>query len=45
MRALRESIEYAGLAACVGSLAHLPFRFLRPLASVAGSICPCTVVA
>jgi lauroyl/myristoyl acyltransferase len=38
VQALRERIEYAGLVACVWFLGHLPFRFLRPLASVAGSL-------
>ena len=38
MQALRERIEYAGLVACVWFLGRLPFRFLRPLASAAGSL-------
>lgn len=35
---MRDRVEYAGLAAAVWLLGHLPFRSLRPLAVAAGSL-------
>ena len=38
MSAIRERLEWAGVVAAVWILSHLPFRTLRPLAAVCGTV-------